>query len=133
RIHRSARDICAAAGYTGAGTVEFLLSQNGAISFLEVNTRLQVEHPVTEETTGIDLVVEQLRIADGLPLRVLDTPAPRCHALEFRINAEDVGRGFVPTPGVITRFDAPAGPGVRGDTGVVSGSVIPGSFDSLMA
>ncbi|QKV55030.1 acetyl/propionyl/methylcrotonyl-CoA carboxylase subunit alpha [Comamonas antarctica] len=132
-IHQSARDICAAAGYSGAGTVEFLLSQNGAISFLEVNTRLQVEHPVTEETTGIDLVVEQLRIADGLPLRVLETPAPRGHALEFRINAEDVGRGFVPTPGAITRFDAPSGPGVRVDSGVVSGSVIPGTFDSMMA
>ncbi|MCD2512128.1 acetyl/propionyl/methylcrotonyl-CoA carboxylase subunit alpha [Comamonas endophytica] len=132
RIHQSAKDICAAAGYTGAGTVEFLLSQNGAISFLEVNTRLQVEHPVTEETTGIDLVVEQLRIADGLPLRVLETPAPRCHALEFRINAEDVGRGFVPTPGAITRFDAPSGPGVRVDTGVLAGSVIPGTFDSMM-
>lgn len=133
RIHQSAKDICAAAGYSGAGTVEFLLSQNGAISFLEVNTRLQVEHPVTEETTGIDLVVEQLRIADGLPLRVLETPAPRGHALEFRINAEDVGRGFVPTPGAITRFDAPSGPGVRVDSGVVSGSVIPGTFDSMMA
>lgn len=133
RIHQSAKDICAAAGYTGAGTVEFLLSQNGAISFLEVNTRLQVEHPVTEETTGMDLVVEQLRIADGLPLRVLETPTPTCHALEFRINAEDVGRGFVPTPGVITVFEAPSGPGVRVDTGVVSGSTIPGTFDSLMA
>jgi len=133
RIHQSAKDICAAAGYTGAGTVEFLLSQNGAISFLEVNTRLQVEHPVTEETTGIDLVVEQLRIADGLPLRVLQTPAPRGHALEFRINAEDVGRGFVPTPGAITLFEAPSGPGVRVDSGVVTGSVIPGTFDSLMA
>ncbi len=133
RIHQSAKDICVAAGYTGAGTVEFLLSQNGAISFLEVNTRLQVEHPVTEETTGIDLVVEQLRIADGLPLRVLQTPAPTCHALEFRINAEDVGRGFVPTPGVITVFEAPSGPGVRVDSGVVSGSTIPGTFDSLMA
>jgi len=133
RIHQSARDICAAAGYTGAGTVEFLLSQNGAISFLEVNTRLQVEHPVTEETTGIDLVVEQLRIADGLALRVLETPAPRGHALEFRINAEDVGRGFVPTPGAITLFEAPSGPGVRVDSGVVTGSVIPGTFDSLMA
>ncbi len=132
-IHQSAKDICAAAGYSGAGTVEFLLSQNGAISFLEVNTRLQVEHPVTEETTGIDLVVEQLRIADGLPLRVLETPVPRGHALEFRINAEDVGRGFVPTPGAITRFDAPSGPGVRVDSGVVSGSVIPGTFDSMMA
>ncbi len=98
RIHTAARDICAAAGYTSAGTVEFLLSAGGAISFLEVNTRLQVEHPVTEQTTGIDLVVEQLRVADGLPLTVTETPAPLGHSIEFRINAEDVGRGFLPTP-----------------------------------
>ena len=133
RIHQSARDICAEAGYTGAGTVEFMLSASGAISFLEVNTRLQVEHPVTEETTGIDLVVEQLRIADGLPLSVTETPAPRGHAFEFRINAEDVGRGFLPTPGPVKVFDVPSGPGVRIDTGVVAGSSVPGTFDSLMA
>ncbi|MCM2345567.1 acetyl/propionyl/methylcrotonyl-CoA carboxylase subunit alpha [Acidovorax soli] len=133
RIHSSARDICAAAGYTSAGTVEFLLSQSGAISFLEVNTRLQVEHPVTEQTTGVDLVVEQLRVADGLPLSVTQTPAPLGHSIEFRINAEDVGRGFLPTPGPVQRFDAPSGPGVRLDTGVQSGSVVPGTFDSLMA
>ncbi|OAK64714.1 acetyl/propionyl-CoA carboxylase subuit alpha [Variovorax paradoxus] len=133
RIHQSARDICAEAGYTGAGTVEFMLSASGAISFLEVNTRLQVEHPVTEETTGIDLVVEQLRIADGLPLSVTETPAPRGHAFEFRINAEDVGRGFLPTPGPVKVFDVPSGPGVRIDTGVAAGSSVPGSFDSLMA
>jgi len=133
RIHQSARDICAEAGYTGAGTVEFMLSASGAISFLEVNTRLQVEHPVTEETTGIDLVVEQLRIADGLPLSVTDTPAPRGHAFEFRINAEDVGRGFLPTPGPVKVFDVPSGPGVRIDTGVAAGSTVPGTFDSLMA
>ena len=133
RIHQSARDICAEAGYVGAGTVEFLLSPSGAISFLEVNTRLQVEHPVTEETAGIDLVVEQLRVADGLPLSITETPAPRGHAFEFRINAEDVGRGFLPAPGMVRVFDAPSGPGVRVDTGVVSGSTVPGTFDSLMA
>ncbi len=133
RIHESARAICAAAGYTGAGTVEFLLSQNGTISFLEVNTRLQVEHPITEETTGIDIVIEQLRIADGKPLSVTQTPEPRGHAFEFRINAEDPGRGFLPTPGLITRFRAPSGPGIRLDTGVESGSEIPGLYDSMMA
>jgi acetyl-CoA/propionyl-CoA carboxylase biotin carboxyl carrier protein len=133
RIHTSARDICAAAGYVSAGTVEFLLSQSGAISFLEVNTRLQVEHPVTEQTTGVDLVLEQLRVADGLPLSITQTPAPLGHSIEFRINAEDVGRGFLPTPGPVLRFDPPSGPGVRLDTGVQSGSVVPGTFDSLMA
>lgn len=133
RIHESARAICMEAGYTGAGTVEFLLAQNGVISFLEVNTRLQVEHPVTEETTGIDIVVEQLRIADGLPLSVTQTPAPRCHAFEFRINAEDAGRGFLPTPGLISLFRPPSGPGVRLDTGVETGSEIPGLYDSMMA
>ncbi|WEZ82350.1 biotin carboxylase N-terminal domain-containing protein [Rhizobium sp. 32-5/1] len=126
-------EICAAAGYSGAGTVEFLLGVDGTISFLEVNTRLQVEHPVTEETTGIDLVIEQFRIADGLPLRITETPPPRGHSIEFRINAEDPGRGFLPTPGTITRFDAPSGPGIRLDSGVVSGSTVPGTFDSLMA
>lgn len=133
RIHDSAHAICTEAGYTGAGTVEFLLSQNGVISFLEVNTRLQVEHPVTEETTGVDIVIEQLRIADGLPLSVTDTPEARGHAFEFRINAEDPGRGFLPTPGLITRFRAPAGPGVRIDAGVEAGSEIPGLYDSMMA
>jgi acetyl-CoA/propionyl-CoA carboxylase biotin carboxyl carrier protein len=133
RIHQAAHDICAEAGYASAGTVEFLLSGGGAISFLEVNTRLQVEHTVTEQTTGMDLVVEQLRIADGLPLSVTQTPAPLGHAIEFRINAEDVGRGFLPTPGPVHRFDAPSGPGVRVDSGVQSGATVPGSFDSLMA
>ena len=133
RIHAAARDICAAAGYVSAGTVEFLLSQSGAISFLEVNTRLQVEHTVTEQTTGIDLVIEQLRVADGLPLSVSATPAPIGHSFEFRINAEDVGRGFLPTPGPVDRFDAPSGPGVRLDSGVQAGSVVPGTFDSMMA
>jgi acetyl-CoA/propionyl-CoA carboxylase biotin carboxyl carrier protein len=133
RIHQAAHDVCTRAGYVGAGTVEFLLSPSGAISFLEVNTRLQVEHPVTEETSGLDLVVEQLRIADGLPLSLTETPVPRGHAIEFRINAEDVGRGFLPSPGRVTLFAPPSGPGVRIDTGVVSGSTVPGSFDSLMA
>ncbi len=132
-IHDAARRICAAAGYSGAGTVEFLLGVDGTISFLEVNTRLQVEHPVTEETTGIDLVIEQFRIADGLPLEVTETPAPRGHSIEFRINAEDPGRGYLPTPGKITAFAPPSGPGIRLDSGVVSGSTVPGTFDSLMA
>ncbi len=133
RIHQAAHDICARAGYVSAGTVEFLLSPSGTISFLEVNTRLQVEHPVTEETSGVDLVVEQLRVADGLPLSITDTPVPRGHAFEFRINAEDVGRGFLPTPGPVRLFEPPSGPGVRVDTGVLSGATVPGTFDSLMA
>lgn len=132
-IHDAAKKICAAAGYSGAGTVEFLLGVDGTISFLEVNTRLQVEHPVTEETTGIDLVIEQFRIAEGLPLAITETPAPRGHSIEFRINAEDPGRGFLPTPGTITAFEAPSGPGIRLDSGVVAGSTVPGTFDSLMA
>ncbi len=133
KIHDAAKAICAAAGYSGAGTVEFLLGVDGTISFLEVNTRLQVEHPVTEETTGIDLVIEQFRIAEGHTLRVVETPEPRGHSMEFRINAEDPGRGFLPTPGAISIFDAPSGPGIRVDSGVVSGSSVPGVFDSLMA
>ncbi|OJJ29658.1 hypothetical protein ASPWEDRAFT_294198 [Aspergillus wentii DTO 134E9] len=133
KIHDAARSICLAAGYSGAGTVEFLLGGDGTISFLEVNTRLQVEHPVTEETTGMDLVVEQFRIADGLPLSITETPTPRGHSLEFRINAEDPGRGFLPTPGKITAFQPPSGPGVRLDSGVVSGSNVPGVYDSLLA
>ncbi|MRH93682.1 MULTISPECIES: biotin carboxylase N-terminal domain-containing protein [Agrobacterium] len=133
KIHDAAKAICAAAGYSGAGTVEFLLGVDGTISFLEVNTRLQVEHPVTEETTGIDLVIEQFRIAEGHTLRVVGTPEPRGHSMEFRINAEDPGRGFLPTPGAISIFDAPSGPGIRVDSGVVSGSSVPGVFDSLMA
>ncbi|TNV10787.1 ATP-grasp domain-containing protein [Buttiauxella sp. B2] len=133
QIHAAAHDICAHAGYSGAGTVEFLLSRDGTLSFLEVNTRLQVEHPVTEETTGLDIVVEQLRIAEGLPLSIQATPAPRGHSFEFRINAEDAGKGYLPTPGKVTVFRAPGGPGIRVDSGVDAGSSVPGSYDSLMA
>ncbi len=133
RMHTAAAAICREAGYTGAATVEFLLSEDGALSFLEVNTRLQVEHPVTEETTGVDIVLEQLRIADGQPLSLLETPAPRGHSIEFRINAEDPARGFLPTPGAISRFRPPSGPGIRLETGVEEGSLIPGIYDSLMA
>ena len=133
KIHTAACDICAHAGYVGAGTVEFLLSRDGTLSFLEVNTRLQVEHPVTEETTGLDIVVEQLRIAEGLPLSIKETPVPRGHSFEFRINAEDAGKGYLPTPGNITIFRAPGGPGIRLDSGVDAGSTVPGSYDSLMA
>lgn len=133
QIIKASKDICVKANYVGAGTVEFLLSQSGKLSFLEVNTRLQVEHPVTEETTGVDLVVEQLRIAQGLPLSIDQTPKPRSHAIEFRINAEDAGNGFLPTSGMISLFEPPSGPGVRLDSGVKTGSTIPATFDSLMA
>jgi acetyl-CoA/propionyl-CoA carboxylase biotin carboxyl carrier protein len=133
RIHSSAKAICREAGYHGAGTVEFLVGEDGTISFLEVNTRLQVEHPVTEETAGIDLVREQFRIASGEPLRLTGDPAPRGHAIEFRINGEDPGRNFLPAPGVVTELRLPSGPGVRVDTGIESGSVIGGNFDSLLA
>ncbi len=132
-IHDAARAICRGAGYHGAGTVEFLVAVDGTISFLEVNTRLQVEHPVSEETTGIDLVREQFRIADGEALRFTEDPAPRGHSFEFRINGEDAGRGFLPAPGLVSAFVPPAGPGVRVDTGVEAGSVIGGNFDSLLA
>jgi acetyl-CoA/propionyl-CoA/long-chain acyl-CoA carboxylase, biotin carboxylase, biotin carboxyl carrier protein len=132
-IHRSAKDICRAASYAGAGTVEFLVGSDGTISFLEVNTRLQVEHPVTEETAGIDLVREQFRIAAGEPLRLSADPVPRGHAIEFRINGEDPGRNFLPAPGTVTRLVLPTGPGVRVDAGIEAGSVIPGAFDSLLA
>ncbi len=133
RIHTAARAICVEAGYHGAGTVEFLVGQDGSVSFLEVNTRLQVEHPVSEETSGIDLVREQFRIADGEKLLVTEDLPPRGHSIEFRINGEDPGRGFLPAPGTLTRFVPPAGPGVRVDAGVEAGSVISGSFDSLLA
>ncbi|MDE9457255.1 acetyl/propionyl/methylcrotonyl-CoA carboxylase subunit alpha [Xenorhabdus bovienii] len=133
RIHQAAKAICAEANYVGAGTVEFLLSADGTLSFLEVNTRLQVEHPVTEETTGTDLVIEQLRIAEGHPLSIQETPVPRGHSFEFRINAEDAGKGFLPMSGTISEFTPPSGPGIRLDSGVISGSTIPATFDSLMA
>ena len=132
-IHESAKAICREAGYTGAGTVEYLVSPDGLISFLEVNTRLQVEHPVTEETAGVDLVREQFRIADGLPLSITEDPAPHGHAFEFRLNAEDPARGFLPGPGPVEAFEPPTGPGIRMDTGVRSGSVVPSEYDSLMA
>jgi len=133
QIHESAKAICAAAGYSGAGTVEYLVGQDGTISFLEVNTRLQVEHPVSEETAGVDLVREQFRIAAGEKLRFTEDPAPRGHSIEFRVNGEDAGRGFLPAPGVVSRFVPPDGPGVRVDTGVESGTAIGGQFDSLLA
>jgi acetyl-CoA/propionyl-CoA carboxylase biotin carboxyl carrier protein len=132
-IHESAKRICKEAHYYGAGTVEYLVGQDGLISFLEVNTRLQVEHPVTEETSGIDLVREQFRIANGEKLDLTEDPAPRGHSIEFRINGEDAGRGFLPAPGPVTTFDPPAGPGVRLDSGVETGSVIGGQFDSMLA
>ena len=133
QIHEAARAICREARYHGAGTVEFLVGTEGTVSFLEVNTRLQVEHPVSEETSGIDLVREQFRIADGEKLAVTEDPAPRGHSIEFRINGEDAGRGFLPAPGTVTTFVAPSGPGVRVDSGVESGSEISGAFDSLLA
>jgi acetyl-CoA/propionyl-CoA carboxylase biotin carboxyl carrier protein len=133
RIHSSAKAICAEAGYYGAGTVEYLVGLDGSISFLEVNTRLQVEHPVSEETSGIDLVLEQFRIAANEKLRFTEDPAPRGHSIEFRINGEDAGRNFLPAPGVVSTFVEPAGPGVRVDAGVRSGDVIGGQFDSLLA
>ncbi|MGW4485238.1 acetyl/propionyl/methylcrotonyl-CoA carboxylase subunit alpha [Amycolatopsis sp. NPDC004368] len=131
-IRSSAKRICAAAGYLGAGTVEYLVGTDGTISFLEVNTRLQVEHPVTEETTGLDLVLEQFRIARGERLDPAD-PEPRGHAFEFRINGEDPGRGFLPMPGTVRRFDVPEGPGIRVDSGVEAGTVVGGQFDSMLA
>jgi acetyl-CoA/propionyl-CoA carboxylase, biotin carboxylase, biotin carboxyl carrier protein len=132
-IHEAAKAICTEAGYHGAGTVEFLVGQDGLISFLEVNTRLQVEHPVSEETSGLDLVREQFRIAEGEVLNLLEDPEPRGHSIEFRINGEDVGRNFMPAPGTVTSISFPAGPGVRVDAGVEPGSVIGGQFDSLLA
>ncbi|MET7992965.1 acetyl/propionyl/methylcrotonyl-CoA carboxylase subunit alpha [Amycolatopsis sp. NPDC005232] len=133
RIHESAKAICKEAGYYGAGTVEYLVATDGTISFLEVNTRLQVEHPVSEETTGLDLVREMFRIARGEKLRITEDPEPRGHSIEFRINGEDAGRGFLPAPGTVTKFISPNGPGVRVDSGVESGSVIGGQFDSMLA
>jgi acetyl-CoA/propionyl-CoA carboxylase biotin carboxyl carrier protein len=132
-IHASAKAICREADYHGAGTVEYLVGNDGVISFLEVNTRLQVEHPVTEQTSGIDLVREQFRIAEGEKLRFDTDPTPRGHAFEFRINGEDPGRNFLPAPGTVTEYREPAGPGVRVDSGIEGRSVIGGAFDSLLA
>ncbi|MFF6981007.1 acetyl/propionyl/methylcrotonyl-CoA carboxylase subunit alpha [Streptomyces sp. NPDC008343] len=132
QLYGASKAILREAGYVGAGTVEFLVGADGTISFLEVNTRLQVEHPVTEEVTGIDLVREMFRIADGEELGY-DDPVIRGHALEFRINGEDPGRGFLPAPGTVTTFAPPTGPGVRLDAGVESGSVIGPAWDSLLA
>ncbi|MDK8667980.1 acetyl/propionyl/methylcrotonyl-CoA carboxylase subunit alpha [Corynebacterium marquesiae] len=132
-IHESAKRICREAGYYGAGTVEYLVGADGLISFLEVNTRLQVEHPVSEETTGLDLVREQFRIAEGHELSLKEDPIPHGHAFEFRINGEDAAANFMPAPGTIVKYSEPAGPGVRVDSGVVQGSVIGGQFDSMLA
>ncbi|CAN2213619.1 COG4770 Acetyl/propionyl-CoA carboxylase, alpha subunit [Candidatus Nanopelagicaceae bacterium] len=131
-LYRASKAIMKEAGYVGAGTCEFLVGVDGTISFLEVNTRLQVEHPVSEEVTGIDLVREQFRIAMGEELGY-DDPIVRGHSLEFRINGEDPGRSFLPAPGRITEMSLPTGPGVRVDTGFRSGDSITGNFDSLLA
>ncbi|MGZ4444767.1 MAG: acetyl-CoA carboxylase biotin carboxylase subunit, partial [Nocardioidaceae bacterium] len=131
-LYQSSKAILKEAGYVGAGTCEFLVGQDGTISFLEVNTRLQVEHPVTEEVTGLDLVREMFRIAAGEELGY-DDPAIEGHSIEFRINAEDAGRNFMPAPGTLTRGHAPAGPGVRVDGGYDQGEPGPGSVDSLVA
>ncbi|MGW2016283.1 acetyl/propionyl/methylcrotonyl-CoA carboxylase subunit alpha [Streptomyces sp. NPDC001927] len=132
QLYAASKAILKEAGYVGAGTVEFLVGMDGTISFLEVNTRLQVEHPVTEEVTGIDLVREMFRIADGEELGY-DDPQMRGHSFEFRINGEDPGRNFLPAPGTVTTFAPPSGPGVRLDAGVESGSVIGPAWDSLLA
>jgi acetyl-CoA/propionyl-CoA carboxylase biotin carboxyl carrier protein len=132
-LYSASKAIVTEAGYYGAGTVEFLIGQDGLITFLEVNTRLQVEHPVSEETSGLDLVREQFRIAEGRELALADDPQPRGHSIEFRINGEDAGRNFLPAPGTVTAIDYPAGPGVRVDAGVEAGSVVGGNFDSLLA
>jgi acetyl-CoA/propionyl-CoA carboxylase biotin carboxyl carrier protein len=131
-LYESSKAILRETGYVGAGTCEFLVGQDGMVSFLEVNTRLQVEHPVSEEVTGVDLVREMFRIADGERLGYTD-PAPRGHSIEFRMNAEDPGRGFLPTPGTITGWRLPAGPGVRVDAGYVAGMTVPQEYDSLLA
>jgi acetyl-CoA/propionyl-CoA carboxylase biotin carboxyl carrier protein len=131
-LYRSSKAIMREAGYVGAGTCEFLIGVDGTISFLEVNTRLQVEHPVSEEVTGLDLVREQFRIADGEELG-FDDPVIRGHSIEFRINGEDPGRSFLPAPGRITEWEIPTGPGVRVDAGFQGGDTIGGNFDSLLA
>ena len=132
RLYESSKAILLEAGYVGAGTCEFLVGLDGTISFLEVNTRLQVEHPVSEEVTGLDLVREMFRIASGETLGYSD-PAVRGHSIEFRINAEDAARNFMPAPGTMVRWDAPTGPGVRVDEGYHVGMTVPGAFDSLVA
>ncbi|XVX19362.1 acetyl/propionyl/methylcrotonyl-CoA carboxylase subunit alpha [Actinomycetota bacterium] len=129
---RASKAILKEAGYVGAGTCEYLVARDGTISFLEVNTRLQVEHPVTEEVTGIDLVREQFRIANGEELGY-DDPAVKAHSFEFRINGEDAGRGFLPAPGTVTKMSVPSGPGVRWDAGIVEGDTVAGAFDSMIA
>ena len=133
RLHQSAKDICREAGYSGAGTVEYMVADDGLISFLEVNTRLQVEHPVSEEVTGWDLVQEQFRIAEGKELSRKEDPIPNGHAIEFRINGEDPGSNFMPAPGTVTKYVEPSGPGVRMDSGINEGEVIGGQFDSMLA
>ena len=132
RLYEASKAILKEVGYQGAGTCEFLVAQDGTISFLEVNTRLQVEHPVSEEVTGLDLVREQFRLAEGGKLDYPD-PIIKGHSFEFRINGEDAGRNFMPAPGPVKLFKAPSGPGVRVDTGVESGDEISGSFDSMIA
>jgi acetyl-CoA/propionyl-CoA carboxylase, biotin carboxylase, biotin carboxyl carrier protein len=132
QMRTASADILRAAGYVGAGTCEFLIGQDGTVSFLEVNTRLQVEHPVTEEVSGIDLVREMFRIAEGEPLSFTD-PELRGHSIVFRINAEDAGRGFLPVPGTIPGWRQPSGPGVRLDAGYTAGMTVPQAFDSLIA
>ncbi|GAA3620828.1 biotin carboxylase N-terminal domain-containing protein [Marihabitans asiaticum] len=129
---RASKAILKEAGYVGAGTCEFLVGPQGDISFLEVNTRLQVEHPVSEEVTGIDLVREMFRIADGERLDY-DDPEPHAHSIEFRINGEDAGKGFIPAPGTVSRMVVPQGPGVRWDAGIVEGDTVAGAFDSMIA
>ena len=131
-LYSASKAILREAGYVGAGTCEFLVGQDGLISFLEVNTRLQVEHPVSEEVTGLDLVREMFRIANGEELGY-DDPVVSGHSIEFRINAEDAGRNFLPAPGTLTKWHAPSGPGVRLDGGYDQGETVPGSFDSLVA
>lgn len=132
RLYEASKAILREAGYQGAGTCEFLVGTDGTISFLEVNTRLQVEHPVSEEVTGIDLVREQFRIARGEKISPVD-PEVRGHSFEFRINGEDAGRSFMPSPGTIEKLVVPSGPGVRWDSGVVAGDTIGGNFDSMLA
>lgn len=133
RIYESAKSICKAANYVGAGTVEYLVGSDGLISFLEVNTRLQVEHPVTEQVTGWDLVREQFRIANGEPLSSTEDPEIIGHSIEFRINGEDPANNFMPAPGRITNYREPSGPGIRMDSGIENGAVVGGQFDSMLA